>query len=135
MAYITKGIKLSYKSGGASTYTDLTNLQDIPDLGGDVDSIEITTLNDDAHIYMNGLKDYGDSLDFKFIYDTTQFTTLKALTGSIEWKVTLPDGVSGGNATAITFSGEPNVKLNGGTYNEAMTYTLSIKPNSAMVVA
>ena len=34
MAVISKGIKLSYKTSG-ETYIELTNLQEIPELGGD----------------------------------------------------------------------------------------------------
>lgn len=127
---LTKGIKLSYKSSG-STYTDLTNLQEIPDLGGSADSVEVTTLDDAAHMYINGLKDYGDSLDFTFLYVKAQFDTLAGLSGDTDWKVTLP-GTSAGNCT---FKGEPSVKLNGVGVNDALTYTLSIKPTTAMTWA
>ena len=125
---LSKGIKLSYKAGSASSYTDLTNLQEIPDIGGSADSVEVTTLADDAHMYINGLLDYGDSLDFTFLYDKTQFTTLDGLSGSISWKVTLPGT---GGATA-TFDAEPSVRLNGVGVNDAITYTLSLKPSSAI---
>lgn len=128
---LSKGIKLSHKTGTGSTFTDLTNLQEIPDLGGSADSVEVTTLDDAAHMYINGLKDYGDSLDFVFLYDKTQFSALQAIT-SAEWKVTLPDGTT---ATTCTFSGEASVKLDSVGVNAAMTYTLSIKPTSAMVWA
>jgi hypothetical protein len=135
MAVISKGIKLSYKTGTGSTYTDLSNLQEIPDLGGEVEAIEITTLDDAAHKYTDGLINYGDSLDFVFLYDTTQFTTLNALSGSVSWKVGLPDGSAGAIDTTCTFSGAPSVRLNGVGTNGALTYTLSIKPDSEMVWA
>lgn len=128
---LSKGIKLSYKSGSSSSYTDLTNLQEIPDIGGSADSVEVTTLDDAAHMYINGLLDYGDSLDFTFLYDKAQFNTLSGLTGSVNWKVTLP-GTSGLTAT---FSGEPSARLNGVGVNDAVTYTLSIKPDSAIAFA
>jgi len=128
---LSMGIKLSYKAGSTSSYTDLTNLQEIPDIGGSADSVEVTTLEDAAHMYINGLKDYGDSLDFTFLYDKTQFTTLNGLSGTVNWKVTLPGT---GGATA-TFDGEPSVSLNGVGVNDAITYTLSIKPNSAITWA
>lgn len=131
MATISKGIKLSYKTNG-ETYTDLTNLQEIPELGGDTESIEITVLSDAAHMYTNGIKNYGDSLAFKFLYDTTQFATLNSLSGSVDWKVSLPDGVDGVIDTICTFSGTCSVKLDGVGVNSALTYTLSIKPNSEM---
>ena len=130
MAVISKGITLSYKTGsGVSQYTELTNLQEIPELGGDVEAIEITTLADAAHVYTDGLKNYGDSLAFKFLYDKTQFETLNGLTGSSDWQVELPDG------TTCSFSGSSSVKLDGVGANAALTYTLAIKPNSAMIWA
>ena len=134
MATISKGIKLSYKTSG-ETYIDLTNLQEIPELGGDTESIEITVLSDAAHMYTNGIKNYGDSLAFKFLYDTTQFETLNSLSGSVNWKVSLPDGENGAIDTTCTFSGTCSVKLDGVGVNSALTYTLSIKPNSEMTWA
>ena len=129
MAVISKGISLSYKAGEAQSYTALTNLQEIPDLGGDVEAIEITTLADAAHMYTDGIKNYGDSLEFKFLYEGTQFETLNALTGTVSWKVHLPDGAS------CTFRGTSSVKLDGVGVNAALTYTLSVKPNTAMTWA
>lgn len=127
MAVISKGITLSYKNGGAGEFVELTNLQEIPELGGDVEAIEITTLADAAHTYTDGIKNYGDSLGFKFLYEDTQFSTLNGLTGVSQWQVELPDG------TTCTFGGTSSVKLDGVGVNAALTYTLNIKPNSEMV--
>ena len=128
MATISKGIKLSYKAG-ESEFTELTNLQEIPELGGDTEAIEVTTLADAAHMYTDGIKNYGDSLAFKFLYEKEQFTTLNGLITSAEWKVELPDGA------ACTFGGTCSVKLDGVGVNAALTYTLAIKPNTAMIWA
>lgn len=128
MAVISKGITLSYKADGAS-FIALTNLQEIPELGGDTEAIEVTTLADSAHMYTDGLKNYGDNLAFKFLYEGTQFTTLNGLTGTTEWQVELPDGAT------CTFGGTSSVKLDGVGVNAALTYTLAIKPNSEMIWA
>jgi hypothetical protein len=129
MAVISKGITLSYKTKGASgEFTPLTNLYEIPELGGDVDKIEVTTLASEAHEYVNGIKNYGDTIAFKFYYEKEQFATLSGLT-ECDWKVELPGDLS------YTFSGEPSVKLDGVSYNAALTYSLNIAPTSAMVVA
>ena len=128
MAVISKGIKLSYKTN-SEVYTDLTDLQEIPDLGGESEAIEITTLDDAAHMYTDGILNYGDSLAFKFLYKKEQFSTLSALEGSTGWKVTLPD------LETCAFSGTASVKLDGVGVNSALTYTLSIKPDSEMVWA
>ncbi len=126
MAVISKGITLSYKEGEAAEYTALTDLQEIPDLGGEAEAIEITTLADAAHMYTDGIKNYGDSLAFKFLYKKEQFSTLSAKKDSLGWKVELPDG------EACTFSGTCSVKLDGVGVNAALTYTLAIKPDSEM---
>ena len=127
MAVISEGIKLYY--GKDSAFTALTNLQEIPELGGDTESIEITTLDDAAHMYTKGIKNYGDSVSFKFLYEKEQFNTLAGLDGEHNWKVELPDG------TTCTFGGECSVKLDGVGVNAALTYTLAIKPTSEMVFA
>lgn len=123
MAVISKGITLGYDD------KELTNLQEIPELGGDSEAIEITTLADAAHMYTDGIKNYGDSLTFKFLYEKEQFTELNGLTGTHVWKVGLPDGAK------CTFSGSCSVKLDGVGVNAALTYTLAIKPNTSMVWA
>lgn len=123
MATISKGIKLYLAD------KELTNLQEIPELGGDAEAIEITTLADAAHMYTDGIKNYGDSLAFKFLYEKEQFTTLNGTKAVSEWKVELPDGAT------CTFSGTCSVKLDGVGVNAALTYTLAIKPDSEMVWA
>ena len=127
MATISKGIKLSYKADGA--FVELEDLQEIPELGGDTEAIEITTLADAAHMYTDGIKNYGDSLAFKFLYKKEQFATLNGLKDAVEWKVELPDGAS------CTFEGTGSVKLDGAGVNVALTYTLAVKPSSEMVWA
>lgn len=122
-AVTTHGIKLYYGEN------ELTNLQEIPELGGDTEAIEITTLADSAHVYTDGLKNYGDSLAFKFLYEKEQFSTLNSLTDSQTWKVELPDGAT------CTFGGTCSVKLDGAGTNAVLNYTLSIKPNSEMIWA
>ena len=122
MATISKDIKL-YKGE-----VELTNLMEIPELGGDTEAIEITTLADAAHTYTDGIKNYGDSLAFKFLYEAEQFQTLNGAAGEQnEWKVELPDGVT------CTFGGTCSVKLDGVGVNAALTYTLAVKPNTEMV--
>lgn len=123
MATISKGIKL-FKGE-----VELTNLQEIPELGGEAEAIEITTLADAAHTYTNGILNYGDSLAFKFLYAKEQFSTLSGDDAVSQWKVELPDGAT------CEFSGTHSVKLDGVGVNAALTYTLSVKPNSAMVWA
>jgi hypothetical protein len=137
MAIISKGIKLSYKrqSPDGGEFKSLDDLYEIPELGGDVDKIEVTNLESEAHAYINGIRNYGDTVSFKFYYEKEQFKELAGLVDEnkipvvCDWKVELPD------ATTCTFSGAPTVKLDGASYNVALTYSLNIAPSSEMVFA
>lgn len=127
MAVISKGITLSYKVGEAQQYTLLKDLQEIPDLGGEAEALEITTLDDAAHMYTDGILNYGDNLPFKFLYVKEQFDTLVALDGSIAWQIKLPDN------TTCSFTGTSSVKLDAVGVNAPLTYTVAIKPDSEMI--
>lgn len=122
MAVISKGIKLHLGE------KELTNLQEIPELGGTAESIEITTLASVAHEYTEGIMNYGDNLAFKFLYEKEQFTELNATENGV-WKVELPDG------STCSFGGTCSVALDGVGVNAVLTYTLNIKPNTAMTWA
>lgn len=131
-AILSKGTTLSYKTAEAGEFTVLKDLQSIPELGGEAEAIEITTLDDAAHMYMNGILNYGDSIAFQFLYKETQFATLSALgDDTIDWKVTLPDE----GQTTCTFSGTASIKLDSVSVNAPLTYTLAVKPNSEMIWA
>lgn len=125
---LTNGFKLSYKVGEGDTYTDLKNLLGVPELGGTKDKIEITTLDSTAHEYIDGIENYGDSINFEFLYEEAQFETLMNLEGIVSWKATLSDE----GKTSCSFTGECSVKLNSSSFNDTYKYTLSITPNSAM---
>lgn len=132
---ISKGIKLSYGTAGGNSisYTDLTDLMEIPALGSaDKDTIEVTVLSDSAHTYIDGLDNYGDGIEFKFLYAKSQFDTLNGFgsTGKA-WKVSLP----GTSAGTCTFEGTCSVSLDGVGTNAALTYTLKIRPTTALTWA
>lgn len=123
MGVLSKGITLSYGEN------KLTNLMEMAELGGSSEAIDITTLEDAAFMYMDGIKNYGDNLEFKFLYEKQQFTTLNGLKDSQQWKVELPDG------STCSFGGTCSVKLESAAVNTALTYILAIKPNSEMIWA
>lgn len=128
---LSKGIKLSYKSNSGSTFTELTNLQEIPELGNNTkEKVDVTVLSDSAKKSIDGLSDTAQDLPFKFLYDKEQFTTLAALTTSTDWQVELP---SEGNTA--TFSGTPSVKLDSVGVGAALTYTLTISVNTEITFA
>ena len=131
---LSKGIKLGYSATKGSTYTDIPDLQEVPNLGGSAEKVEVTTLTDNNHRYINGIKDFGD-LEFKFLYDnsteTSNYRVLKGLetTGAVTyWQVTFPDG------TKFTFSGQVSTQIDSDAVNSALTFTATITINSEIEV-
>lgn len=127
---LSKGITLGYSDSASGSYTTLTNLMSIPDIGAsDSDTVEVTVLTDSAHTYIKGLADQGDSIQFVFLYEKTQFLSLSALDGKKFWKVTFPDSLT------ATFEGQCSVGLVGVGTNEALTYNLNIIPETVVEFA
>lgn len=130
---LTKGIKLSYKKQG-STYEEILNLQECPDLGGTAEKVDVTVLADGNKKYINGVKDFGD-LAFKFLYDnsgaTSNYRIIRGLEEAgnvVDWKVTFPDN------TEFAFSGEVTTSIDGASVNNAITFTANITLNSDITV-
>lgn len=132
---LSKGITLGYKTGtSTTTYTLIPNLQEVPDLGGAADKVDVTTLADANYKYINGIKDFGD-LAFTFLYDNSASTSnyrivrgLEEAEASVDWEVSFPDG------TKFHFSGECSTAINGTAVNEAVQFTLNITLNSDITV-
>ena len=130
---LTRGITLSYKKDG-STYTEIANLQECPELGGTAENVEVTTLADGNKKYIKGIKDFGE-LAFKFLYDNSgaesNYRIVRGLeeAGSVvEWKVTFPDN------TTFAFSGEVTTAIDSAAVNAALTFTATITLNSDITV-
>lgn len=129
---LTKGITFSYKK--SSTFEVVPDLQEVPELGGTAEKVEVTTLTDGNKRYINGIKDFGD-LTFKFLYDnsstTSSYRILRGLeeSGAVtEFKVTFPD------STEFVFSGQISTATDSAAVNSALTFTASINLNSDIAV-
>ena len=130
---LTRGITLSYKKDG-STYTEIANLQECPELGGTAENVEVTTLADGNKKYIKGIKDFGE-LAFKFLYDNSgaesNYRVVRGLEeagNAVEWKVTFPDN------TTFAFSGEVTTAIDSAAVNAALTFTATITLNSDITV-
>ena len=128
---LSEGITLSYML--VDVETPLTDLLEIPELGGKVDKVEVTSLSDKSKKYINGLIDYGD-LAFSFLYDNStadsNYRVLKAMddAGTDEtFVIAFPD------TTIFTFSGEVSVSIDAAKVGDALKFTLSISPSTDIV--
>ena len=65
---LSKGITLGYKAASGSSFTTLTDLQEIPELGNNApEKIDVTVLSDGAKKSIAGLADTAQDLAFKFL--------------------------------------------------------------------
>ena len=132
---LANGIKLGYKESGGSTYTDLTGLKEVPELGVEPEKVENTCLSDTVKQYENGIGDAGD-LEYKFKYEnksaTSPYRVLRKAQEdgkTLSFQETLPDG------TTFTFDAQPSVKLGGGGVNGVVEFTLKMALQSDITVA
>lgn len=130
---LANGATLGYKTAG-TTYTGLAGLKEIPEIGGDAEKVDVTTLADTAKQYEYGVTDYGD-LEFKFKYSnssaTDSYRVLRGLAAAktkTDFELTLKDG------TKFHWSAIPNVKLGGGGVNGAIDFTLAMALQSEILV-
>lgn len=121
MAYSANKTKIEYLNG--STFEEIELLMEVPELGGDAEKIDITTLQDDVKKHIKGIKDMGD-LAFKFLYesgDNSNYALLKGLEGEVAtFRVVYPDD------STHRFDAYPSVKMDAGSINGALTFTCSM---------
>lgn len=78
MAKCTNKTFLMHKSKDADEFTKLIDITEYPDLGGEKEKIDVTTLSDTKKRTINGIEDTGD-LQFKAWYEKTDYEKLLAI--------------------------------------------------------
>ena len=136
MAISTYKVFLMHKTSSGDTYTKLIDIKEFPDLGGEPEMLETTTLSDNMQTYIAGIQSM-DGLSFSANYDMTEYQKLKALEGKKEsyavWfggtessGTVTPDGSNG----KFAFDGELSVYPVGGGVNEVVGMNITIAPSS-----
>ena len=139
MAISTYKVFLMHKASGGDTYTKLVDIKEFPDLGGEPEMLETTTLSDNMQTYIAGIQSL-DGLAFAANYDVAKFTELKAMEGSQHsfavWfggteagGTVTPDGSNG----KFSFDGELSVYPVGGGVNEVVGMNITIAPSTPLV--
>ena len=164
MALISKGIKLYCKAGDGTKDTyegvtydnsygvELIGLQEVGELSGigagsTRDKIEVTTLADDKHVYVEGIQAESDAsaISFKFLFNDKLFNYLKGMSaqetavrnGSAPTSATLPTYAVcipvAGSYHAFTFKGYiSDLKVDSASVNSAITMSMSLTPAEAI---
>lgn len=141
MAISTYKVFLMHKAAAADAYTKLIDIKEFPDLGGEPEMLETTTLSDKMQTYIAGIQSL-DGLSFLSNYDKADYAKLKALEGKKEqyavWfggteagSVVTPDGSNG----KFSFDGELSVYPVGGGVNEVVDMNITIAPSTVITFA
>ena len=122
---ISKGITL--KIGDLT----VTGLQSTPEISESKEKLETTTLANANKTYIDGLKDFGDSLSFTCLYLKEEFMQVRGLADGEGKEIELkyPDGMT------VTFTGSVSTVLSGAEVNSVLTYSVEITPMSDIEIA
>ena len=143
MAEITKGVHLRYGGTGSTpSWTRITHgsgsslkvlcIKDFPDLdNADKDQIEVTTLCDDTHTFIDGLGNLPDELSFTCNYDADLWGVVAGYTSEAWFGVQ----IGGGDDTAGTypiwkFKATARMVLVGAGVGDALEMRVVLKPKS-----
>lgn len=143
MAQITAGVGLFYgvttsASTTPSSWTKIHGITEIPEIGGQPDTYETTSLDNlQFKTYVDGLKDIGGALGFT-ANDTPEFRTeVAALLAAqnesgkyIHFAINVPSPIS----KHMVFTGKASdLGFGGAAINEVLTTTLYITPSGEPV--
>lgn len=124
------------QSTNGTTFTKLLDIYEFPDLGGEPEQIDVTTLTDTMRHYINGVQDTG-SMQFSAYYKTADYNACKALEGkNSHYAVWFGGDKSGstvnpsGGYGKFAFDGQLSVFVNGGGVNDPVSMTITIAPST-----
>lgn len=127
-------------STDGSDWTKLIDIKDYPDLGGEPETLETTTLSDNMQTSILGIQSL-DSLSFTANYDLTEFKKLKALEGKTQHYAVWFGGT--GEADSLTptgdqgkykFQGQLSAYPVGGGVNEVVDMNITIAPSTPITL-
>lgn len=123
MAISSYGVTL--KAGtSASSLEKLVDIKDFPDLVGEPNMLETTTLSDGMQTYIPGIKS-SDMMTFTFNYTKEDFQKVKANEGKpMFYELEFSDG------STFSWQGQHTVGLPGKSVDEVLEATINIAPSS-----
>lgn len=129
MAINSYSVVLKTKAAEGGTYTALCPIKDFPDLIGDPDTLETTTLSDAAHTYILGIQS-NDLMKFTVNWDKTDCAAIKALEGTETFfQLSFSDG------TTFEWKGYAMLGVPGKGVDEVLEASLNIAPTTAVSVS
>lgn len=136
MAISTYKVFLMHDPESTGTYEKLIDIKSFPDLGGDPEMLETTTLSDQMQTFIAGIQSM-DGLSFEANYTKEDYKKLLGLKGKQEKYAVWFGGTGDGSALTPTgeegkfkFTGQLTAYPTGGGVNEVVGLNISIAPST-----
>lgn len=121
--------KLEYSTSATGSYTRIYGLRVVPDIGGEPDDIETTTLDNVKYkTAILGLQDV-QKYTFEFNMEDPSAESNFKLASDLEdsandyyWKLTLSNGI------VISFRSKVTTSIQGGQYGDLIGFTMTLAP-------
>lgn len=134
LAYSTYQTYLMYKTTSAGTYTNLLPIKDYPDMIGDPNMLDCTTLSDSQEKQISGILRLGDGFQFTANYTPENFTKVKGLEGHQYWYALWLGGNSGGEPDGhngkFEWTGDVRAGFPGKGVDEVQDMTITATPST-----
>lgn len=112
-------------ASGSASYSDpLVAIKDFPDLEGEREEIDVTSLSDDARVFIEGVQNNTPWV-FTCNYTKATYETLAALADTEKWYAVYIGDTSGTDGI-FSASGYLSVKKSGGGVGDAQEMTVKI---------
>jgi hypothetical protein len=126
MAISSYKVELHNAATADGQFTKFADIKDFPDLFGDPNTIETTTLSDAQQTFIPGIKS-SETLPFTLNWDKTVAEQVVAMEGKESfWKVIFSDGAS------FSFAGAPSLGVPGKGVDEVLEMILNIVPSTVI---
>lgn len=126
MAISSYQVELHNSATGEGSFTKFADIKDFPDLFGEPNTLETTTLSDSMQTFIPGIKQV-EALAFTLNWDKTIASKIKGMEGKESyWKVIFSDGAE------FSFAGQPALGVTGKGVDEVLEMTLTIVPSSVI---
>lgn len=128
--------------GSGSDYSKVVDITSFPDMGGEPEMLETTSLSDGMQTFIPGIQSL-DSLTFEANYTKENYAAVQALADGTDHDFAVYFGATGemGNLTPsgsegkFTFSGQISAYVTGGGVNEVVGLTITIAPSTVITYA
>ena len=139
MATSTYKTFLMHKGASESAYQKLVDITEFPDLGGEPEFLDTTTLSDKMRTFILGIQN-NEGMVFNANYDKSDYTALKALEEQDEDYAVWFGGTEGQDGTVtptgtdgkFSFKGQLSVRVTGAAVNEVRGMSISIAPSTTI---